>query len=331
MTQALTNVSPGTAMRYTPEQLELIRRQRAPLLDNEQFEAYVLMAARTGLDISTNPPQLYAVPRKRREKVGDNWVDVVEVTYQTGIDGYRVLAKRSGLIGAASIEWCDKEGNWRDVWLSDEPPAAARATIYHEGEPFSHTVLYKEYVQLVDEYKSGEGNNRVKTGKKVPNSMWASMPVNQLAKCAEAGLLRKLAPVDTSGVYVDAEEAGLDYIVTVEAQRTAEREAKANRQIEQPKSKSGRAATQAAPEPIEQRHSEPFDDETERAEEAKADAGDFDTFFTELNNSLFPDRDLKDVGAALQIQATPAGLETWWKANRERGNLVAYIMRKLDA
>lgn len=335
--RALTTVGSGTPIRYTSEQLSLIRRQRAPLLDDEQFEAYVLMAARTGLDISTNPPQLYAIPRKRREKVGNDWVDVIEVTYQTGIDGYRLLAKRGGIVGAVKVTYCGKDDPaWREVWLSDEPPAAAKATIYHEGEPFDHVVLYKEYAQMVDEY-TGEGQNRRKTGKKVPNSMWASMPVNQLGKCAEAGLLRKLAPVDAQGVFVDAEEAGLDYIVSVENQRAESREAKANRQIQAPKSRSGRAATQAAPEEWEQPHAHPFDDDQERASEAQnvtPPAGDdaaFDDFFTDLNNKLYPDRDLKDVGTALQITATPAGLKDWWKANLNKGNLVAYIMRKLDA
>ena len=72
-------------------------------------------------------------------------------------------------------------------------------------EPFYGIALYREYVQT---YK--EGN---------PFPMWAKMPANQLAKCAEALALRKAFPGELSGIYTQEEMAqahNSDEVIDVE-------------------------------------------------------------------------------------------------------------------
>ena len=62
-----------------------------------------------------------------------------------------------------------KDGVWKDVWLEDKPPFAAKATIYKKNcEPFVSVALWSEYY-----------------GEKAAN-LQKKMPSHMLAKCAES-------------------------------------------------------------------------------------------------------------------------------------------------
>ncbi len=145
---------------------------------------YFHVCKRTGLD-----------PFARQIYMLERWTkDGPKQTIQTGIDGYRLIAKRAAGAegyGYGQTLWCGADGVWRDAWLSTEPPAAAKITVLWRGHEYPAVAVYGEYVQTV---KSGD-----------PNAMWKRMPANQLAKCAEALALRKAFPQDLSGIYTDDE------------------------------------------------------------------------------------------------------------------------------
>lgn len=166
------------------------------------LDLFFHQAARLGLDPFAK--QIYLIGRNAKVeewkdgKKVDRWVK--KYTIQTGIDGFRVIRDRPhahAFLGQKE-EWCGPDGVWHDVWLSDEPPAAARASLSIEGylEPIVGIARWVEYVQT----------NR--DGK--PNAMWLKMPAGQLAKCAEALALRKAYPNDLSGVYTDDEMGQAD-------------------------------------------------------------------------------------------------------------------------
>jgi phage recombination protein Bet len=132
------------------------------------------VAKRTGLDPFSK--QIYGIKRKGK------------LCIQTGIDGFRVIAGRTGeLDGQDGPFWCGKDGVWRDVWLDDTPPAAAKVVVYRKGckLPFTGIARFREYSTGYD--------------------FWQRMPANQIAKCAEALALRKAFPADLSGLYVTEE------------------------------------------------------------------------------------------------------------------------------
>jgi hypothetical protein len=116
------------------------------------------------------------------------------MTFQTGIDGFRILAQRTGkYAGQDEPQWCGADGKWTDVWLEPDPPRAARAGVYRHDfvKPLVRIAIFDEYVQTK------------KDGK--PTSMWAKMPANQLAKCAEALALRAAFPEELGGIYTNDE------------------------------------------------------------------------------------------------------------------------------
>ncbi|WP_406123089.1 phage recombination protein Bet [Streptomyces canus] len=194
-------VQAGGALAIRPDQTDWTPEQAAVLqqsgIDDDvtkaELSGFLHLCQRTRLDPFSR--QIYLIGRKDK-KAGRK-----VFTPQTGIDGYRVVAHRviaetGEAFGYEDTLWCDKAGVWRDVWLPDEAPAAAKVTVLRNGQRFSAVALYREYVQT--DYN---GN---------PSRMWKNMGANQVAKCAEALALRKAFPHDLAGVYTAEEMAQAD-------------------------------------------------------------------------------------------------------------------------
>lgn len=147
--------------------------------------------ARTGLDPFAR--QIYMIGRKTKDN-DDKWI--VKQTIQTGIDGFRLIARRASdhrkeTLGYIEDAWCGDDGVWKDVWLSSEPPAAAKVTILRNGAPFPAVAIFSEFKQTT---RTGE-----------LTKMWREKPAHMIQKCAEALALRKAFPQDLSGLYTTDE------------------------------------------------------------------------------------------------------------------------------
>jgi phage recombination protein Bet len=162
----------------TPEQIDLVKRTIAKGASDDELQLFLNQCRRTGLDPFSR--QIYWIARGGKGST------------QVSIDGFRVIAERSGEMDGQECHWCGDDGQWVDVWLQKTAPAAARVLVYRKGcaKPFPAVAKWNEY---------NAGGN-----------MWAKMPATMLAKCAEALALRKAFPHQLSGLYTPDEMGQAD-------------------------------------------------------------------------------------------------------------------------
>ena len=176
------NHGEGFATGWDHEMLQLIKRTVAVGLNDVELAYFSRVCQATGL----NPiqKQIYAY------KFGQKLI------IQTGVDGYRLIASRTGEYeGQTAPQWCGEDGEWVDAWLTKTLPAAARVGVYRKGfrEPLVAVVTWAEF---------GGGSNE----------NWKTRPAHMLAKTAEVHALRRAFPNETAGVAIapdpDAAETG---------------------------------------------------------------------------------------------------------------------------
>lgn len=199
--------TPALAGHLTEGQLETLRRTIAHDLTDDELALFAAVCQRTGLDPFAK--QIYAIKRTSRRKVRGQWVDEDVLTIQTGIDGFRLAAQRSALYaGQDPPEWCGPDGQWTEVWLSDEPPAAARVAVYRKD--FARPVVgVAKFDSYADRWPANDAQKAAGQLGDLRN-LWKTMPEQMIAKCAEALALRKAFPNDLSGIYATEEMTQAD-------------------------------------------------------------------------------------------------------------------------
>lgn len=188
-------------IQWTPDQTALLKRTICRGATDDELSLFLHFCKRSELDPFSH--QVHYIKRwnsKDNREVG---------TIQVAIDGYRLIAERSGRYeGQTKPEWCGKDGVWTEVWLEETNPHAARIGVYKRGarEATYGISYYDEKVQ-----KKRDGT---------PTEFWCGKKgVHQLAKCAEAEALRKAFPQELGGTYTDDEMGQADTPESVEAQR----------------------------------------------------------------------------------------------------------------
>lgn len=181
-----TRVALAKETGLTERQVQVIADTYAKGCNEPELWLFFTTAKRRGLDVTAG--QVHAVkrwsPKEQREVLA----------IQTGIDGYRLIASRTGAyLGRVGPMWKAKGQPWVDIWEEDGPPFAAKVGVVRNGarEPIWAVVKYSEFLQTTKEGK--------------PIAQWAKMPAHMLAKCAEAQALRVAFPQELSGLEAEEE------------------------------------------------------------------------------------------------------------------------------
>ena len=174
--------------QWTADQQKLISSTIAPNCTPDELKLFAYACQRTGLDPFSK--QIYAI---KRGGAGGS-----KMTIQVGIDGLRAVAERTGQLDGSETFFCGPDGEWKDVWLAKEPPAAAKTIVYRKGasHPFTATARFDDF--------------------NAKQNLWLKMPAVMIGKCSECACLRKAFPADLSGLY-SADEMEQAETVTVTA------------------------------------------------------------------------------------------------------------------
>ncbi len=157
-------------MDFSEDQVKLIKDQVAKDSTDNELKLFLYQCKRTGLDPLTR--QIYFMKRSGK------------MTIQTSIDGFRVIAERSGdYAGQDEPEFITEDGKL----------TCAKIRVYRfKGETRYCAAVG---VAFMAEYMPVGGQD----------FMWKKMPHTMLAKVAEALALRKAYPQDLSGLYTGDE------------------------------------------------------------------------------------------------------------------------------
>lgn len=157
---------------FSKDQVELIKRTVARNTTDDELALFLYTAKRSGLDPLAK--QIHCV--KRSGKDGGS------MSIQTAIDGYRLIADRTGKYAGNDDPIFDDEAN----------PTRASVTVHKivDGQRCAFTATARW-----SQYYPGDAQG----------FMWKKMPHLMLGKCAEALALRKAFPANLSGIYTDEE------------------------------------------------------------------------------------------------------------------------------
>lgn len=170
------------SIQITTEKKQIIRKMY-PELDNNNLEKLLYLAEQTRLDPIKN--QIYIVTRNVKRENGKY---EKAHTIQTSIDGFRLIAERTGKYSPGKETLINFDDNGNIISATAYVKKMTDDKTWHE---VAVTAYYDEYVQT-----SKDGN---------PTKFWRQMPKLMLSKCAEALALRKAFPNDLSGLYTDDE------------------------------------------------------------------------------------------------------------------------------
>lgn len=165
--------------------LQLLKDTICKGITDGEVELFMVQCKKYGLDPFAR--QIHPVKR------WDSTLKREAMSIQVGIDGYRLIAERTGrYVPGKEPEYVyDKEGCL--VCARSYIKKQTQDGVWHEVCASAH---YSEYVALK------------KDGK--PNMMWATKPHIMLSKCAEAMALRKAFPAELSGLYTKEEMGQAD-------------------------------------------------------------------------------------------------------------------------
>jgi len=166
---------------FDEKKTELLKTTICKGATNDELQLFIHACKRTGLDPFMK--QIHAV--KRRTKNGE------VMTIQVSIDGFRLLAERSGKYSPGKEPTFKYDQNDKLLSATAYVKKQTADGTWHE---VAASALYDEYVQKY-----------TYNGKETIGSFWKDKPHIMLAKVAEALALRKAFPADLSGLYTKDE------------------------------------------------------------------------------------------------------------------------------
>ena len=179
-TNELTLTNDQTA--FTERQVAVLKTMGAEKASREDLAVFFHYCKTTGLDPFRR--QIYMIGR------WDSRAGREKYAVQTGIDGFRHVAERTGTFAGVEEEWEERGGKLYSATVT------VRRIVAGHICTFSAVAHWDEYAQVTKEGK--------------PSGLWAKLPRRMLAKCAESSALRRAFGQELSGIYTTEEMGNAD-------------------------------------------------------------------------------------------------------------------------
>lgn len=177
-------------IEITKDKLKLIKDTIAKDATDDELALFKYICEKRQLDPFAR--QIYALKRRVWNTKRNDYDEVM--TFQTGIDGFRIIAERSRKYAGQLGPFFTEDGStWLDCWVKSTPPKAAKVAVLRRdfNEPIWAMARFDAYCP--------------RNNKDEPTGQWRTMPDGQIAKCAEALALRRAFPEELSGIYASEE------------------------------------------------------------------------------------------------------------------------------
>jgi phage recombination protein Bet len=159
---------------------ELLKRTICKGATDDELELFGMVCKKTGLDPFMK--QIYPVKRWSNSEKRE------VMTLQTSIDGFRLIAERTGNYSPGREPTFTYDSHGKMLSATSYVKKRTSDGTWHE---VAASAYFQEYVQLK---KDG-----------TMMQFWEKMPHVMLAKCAESLALRKAFPAELSGLYTSEE------------------------------------------------------------------------------------------------------------------------------
>ena len=167
-----TTYKNNSVQNFDRSKIDLIKETVCKGASDNELELFLHACTRTGLDPLMR--QIFSVTRGKTR------------TIQTGIDGYRLIADRTGKYAPGGSPVFTYKENTKKLCIESCEVSVKKLTRDGTWHTVTATARWGEYVQILN----GE-----------PTTFWANKGHIMLAKCAEALALRKAFPAELSGIY----------------------------------------------------------------------------------------------------------------------------------
>lgn len=182
--QALSGITDETKARW--------KRMYLSEASSDEAEQFYETVIRTRL--SPDQRQIYVRMQSSKAKVNHQWVWQKKMLIMVSIDGFRLVAERTGKYAGQETALFSADGkSWTEAWSPKDPPKFAKVGILRHDFKKPLFVVAKW-----DTFKQETKDNKL-------TRFWANMPEVMLSKVAEAQAFRRAFPQELSGLYEPAE------------------------------------------------------------------------------------------------------------------------------
>jgi phage recombination protein Bet len=179
----------------SPEDIAVLKRTLLAGYTEDEQENFIRLCQRTQLDPFSK--QIYAT--RRWVKKGDSRTPTLVPV--TSVIGLTAIAARTGQYDGCETFWAGNDGVWKEEWIAEEFPVAAKCIVYHKQRSHPEVGIASWAGYCGQTYNASA--KRWET-----TEFWERLGPFMLGKCAKAQALRGAYPDQCSNLYISEELQG---------------------------------------------------------------------------------------------------------------------------